>query len=187
MVAERRFYLEALQDLQGSLAARGSGLFFSMSSPAEGISRLTQQLSADASELQLFHSVYSGPARVAEEVAVAAAFREAVGGTPCSIHSIWGHTLYHPQEVLQALAQQKSSRKKTKQKDMTDTTTELPMYSRGPAVIDAKLLTRDTSLLAAVPEVMTDFRKVCSCDHPLGPHSLQVPKLPKTHCIALPI
>lgn len=171
--------METLQDLQGSLATRGSGLFFSMSSPAEGISRLTQQLSADASELQLFHSVYSGPARVAEEDAVAAAFREAAGSTPCSIHSSWDHTLYSPQEVLQALAQQKSSRRKNKQKDMTDTATELPVQSRGPAVIDAKLLTRDTSLFAAAPGVMTDFRKVCSCDDPLGLQSLQVPKWPE--------
>ena len=151
-----RFYLEALQDLHSSLAAKGSGLYFSLCSPAEGLSRLTQQLSAEASELQLFHNVYSGPARVAEEDAAAAAFREAAGDTPCSIHSSWGHTLYHPHTALQALAQQKSSRKK-KHDSVTDHASGLPVS----AASDAAQLTRDTSLFEAIPGVMTDFRKVC--------------------------
>ena len=70
-----RFYLEALQDLSSSLTARGSGLYFSLCSPAEGIAHLTKQLSLNASQLQLYHYAYSGYARASEETAVAAAFR----------------------------------------------------------------------------------------------------------------
>ena len=70
-----RFYLEALQDLSSSLTARGSSLYFSLCSPAEGIAHLTKQLSPNASQLQLYHYVYSGQARASEEIAVAAAFR----------------------------------------------------------------------------------------------------------------
>ncbi len=101
---------------------------------------------------------------------MAAAFTEAAGSTSCSVHGSWDHTLYHPQEVLQALAQQKSSRKKNKKKheDMTDAAPEV-VLPRGPAVIPAKQLTRDTSIFEGLPGVMTDFRKVCSCHTPLGP------------------
>ena len=70
-----RFYLEALQDLSSSLTARGSSLYFSLCSPAEGIAHLAQQLAPEASQLQLYHYVYSGQARASEEIGVAAAFR----------------------------------------------------------------------------------------------------------------
>lgn len=112
---------------------------------------------------------------------MAAAFTEAAGSTPCSVHGSWDHTLYHPQEVLQALAQQESSRKKKKKKheDMTDTATEAPV-PRGPAVIPAKQLTRNTSIFEAVPGVMTDFRKVCPCHTPLGLTLMQIAKQGKS-------
>ena len=70
-----RFYLEALQDLSRSLTARGSSLYFSLCSPAEGIAHLAKQLAPEATQLQLYHYVYSGHARASEETAVAAAFR----------------------------------------------------------------------------------------------------------------
>lgn len=97
-----------------------------------------------------------GPARIAEEDAVADAFRESASGLPCSIHSSWGHTMHHPQDAVQALAQQRSSRKK-KTKDKTTPTIELPSNSAS----DEMQLTRDISLFEAIPGVMTDFRKVC--------------------------
>ena len=100
---------------------------------------------------------------------MAAAFTEAAGSVPSSIHASWDHTLYHPQEVLQALAQQKSSRKKSKKKhvDTRVAATEAPV-PRGSPVIPAKQLTRDTSIFDAVPGVMSDFRKVCSCHTLVG-------------------
>jgi hypothetical protein len=137
------------------LAAKGSGLFFSLCSPAEGISNLTQQLSGDAEQLQLFYHVYAGPSRAAEEEAVAAAFREAAGGIPCSTHTSWSHTMYHPQDAVQALAQHRSSsraRSKGQKRPVAQ--------SAFPPDGDAAQLTRDTSLFKTIPPVMTDFRKV---------------------------
>ena len=147
--------MEALQDLQSGLAAKGSGLYVSLCSPAEGISSLTQQLSGDTEQLQLFYHVYSGPARTAEEDAVAAAFREAAGGLPCSIHSSWSHTMYHPHDALQALAQHRSS-SRVKSKGQTRPGPQTVF----PADGDAAQLTRDTSFFKTIPSVMTDFRKV---------------------------
>ena len=83
---------------------------------------------------------------------MASASREAAGDTPCSIHSSWSHTMYHPQDALQALRhKKKSSRRKA---DAQTAASEPHMFS------DAAQSLRDTSLFEGIPGVMTDFRKV---------------------------
>ena len=83
---------------------------------------------------------------------MASASREAAGDTPCSIHSTWGHTMYHPQDALQALRQQKKS---SRRKANAQTTDSNPHFFS-----DAAQSLRDTSHFESIPGVMTDFRKV---------------------------
>ena len=83
---------------------------------------------------------------------MACAFREAAGDTPCSINSSWGHTMYHPQDALQALRQQKKSSRQKADSQTADLDPNL--FS------DAAQSLRDASLFESIPGVMTDFRKV---------------------------
>ena len=98
---------------------------------------------------------------------MAFASREAAGDTPCSIHSSWGHTMYHPQDALQALRQQKKSSRRRADARTADLDPHL--------FRDAAQSLRDTSLFDSIPGVMTDFRKV------RVPHSSPIER----HCVIM--
>ena len=70
-------------------------------------------------------------------------------GVPCALHHYWGHTLFHPQDALSALAAAAAKGRKG-----SDAAAEGSTAEQLPQRLNA-----DPALFDAIPAVMTDFRK----------------------------
>ncbi|MEN9224438.1 MAG: DASH family cryptochrome [Thermostichus sp. HHBFW_bins_43] len=84
-----QFLLESLADLRQALQAHGSDLVIRQGRPEEVIPALAQAWGVSA--------VYAHEEVGTEEETVTQALKAALQGIP--LHTFWGHTLYHPQDL----------------------------------------------------------------------------------------
>ncbi|XP_061876638.1 cryptochrome DASH-like [Entelurus aequoreus] len=83
-----RFLLESIQDLRKTLVNKGSNLVVRRGKPEEVVSELIQQLGS-VSAVVFQQEVTS------EELAVEKGVKEACAGMKVKVHTCWGSTLYH--------------------------------------------------------------------------------------------
>ena len=151
-----RFLLEALHELQQQLVARGSGLYFALARLRNALAAVMGALRPSAARYDLHYYVGIGRRALAEEQAVSDAFHAIGDGLdiPCALHCHWGHTLFHPEDALSALA--KMSRKGSKSRAAA---------GDSPAASLPERFNAQPAAFAAIPHVMTDFRKANSVSH----------------------
>lgn len=139
--------------MQQRLLGCNSNLHFALRAPEQEIPALVRSLAQVVSHIDLYHYSQIGWQSVEEEDAVDEAFHAASKelGIGSQTHRFWGHTLYHPRDVLAAVRRPAS---------MSSSTSASPL--------DDHAETRFNScpdLFADVPQVMTSFRKVsCKCE-----------------------
>lgn len=136
--------LEALHCLKRQLRDHGSGLHYMLGNPDDALPALFQMLAALGSAVDVYHYSGTGSQAVNEEQSVERRCQAAADrlGMKCDFHSFWGHTLYPPEAVLEAVSKESRSRSGAR-------TSTSGMQAEG-------------SHFAAIPPIMTDFRKVCS-------------------------
>lgn len=86
-----QFLLESLADLRRSLQSIGSNLIIRMGRPEDVIGAIAQQTSLSA---VYFHSEVTS-----EEQTVETALRQTLQSCNIPLHSFWGHTLYHRDDL----------------------------------------------------------------------------------------
>lgn len=92
-----QFLLESVADLRASLRAIGSDLIIRSGKPEAVLPALVQELGITA--------IYYHGEVTAEEVAVEKALQKQVEAIGVTLHSFWGHTLYHPEDLPFEIAQ----------------------------------------------------------------------------------
>jgi deoxyribodipyrimidine photo-lyase len=86
-----QFLLESLSDLRQNLRRLGSDLVIRQGFPELELPALAKQLNA--------HAVYYHQEATAEEVQVASKLHQEMSELGVKMHSVWGHTLYHPDDL----------------------------------------------------------------------------------------
>ncbi|MBD1909704.1 MULTISPECIES: DASH family cryptochrome [unclassified Leptolyngbya] len=92
-----QFLLESLTDLRQTLRRLGSDLILRYGKPEIEIPRLAEKLSID--------TVYAQAEATSEELHVERALQKALAAQNVRLDLVWGHTLYHPEDLPFAMAQ----------------------------------------------------------------------------------